>query len=435
MTIQVWGQTIPEGISVKKENGIWWIYQKSRVTDTTAIPDPPKIVLPPVDPPPVEPPPLEKVIKVNPGTASSIGTAVRMAAAGWTVMPMNGTYNEVDFTVAPGVSIMGESLAGVIVNCLTKKVYPTDKAEENGLIRLHSPSRVNGNQSIRNLTIRGNGLVMGGIYVFNRDNIIIDQIHVENTNFFGVWTSYCKTLQVTNVTTRNASWAGTSFASGEICFVEIDDFLFKNISLSSNLATEGYGFKAIWGVDGSKFRNMYSGVFDNVKVDMHHYSAWANGTSYNIAFEMQSVNYMGKIVIKNSRFENQVSLHSQTCSTGSILMEDVLIDGENDRYGIESIACNVTLRRVKVINTSQMIFNGQPNYQIKNWLIENCEYDQGTAGTFSWGGVILVGRSGAANIVFKNTKIRKRFNNESIRYQADPKTGVTIDGTNPVTTF
>jgi hypothetical protein len=169
---------------------------------------------------------------------------------------------------------------------------------------------------------------------------------------------------------------------------------------------------------------------------MNHQSAWDNYKSYNIGFEMQSVNYMGNILIENSDFENQVSLHSQTCAPGTITLRNCTGDLKNDRYVIEYIACNLTVERCNFKNASLFLFNGQPNIKVNNGNIRDNTWDQGTAPTQNWGSVVLIGSSGASNVVIRNNIIRKRSNNVLLKYQQPPNTGVTFnESENTVTNF
>lgn len=382
------------------------------------------------------PPPVGNIINVTPGT-NTIGSAVRMAAQGWTVVPANGNYNEADFDVPVGVSIQGQSKS-VVINGTTPARYPAQDAESYGVIKVKSSYKVNGNQKISNLTLRGNKVSMGGIISKYRDNVAIDNIHLEGFNFYAIWTSENNNSKITNITTKDCSWSSSGFSSGEICFVEIDNFIFENIEVSSTTTTGGYGFKALWGQYGSptKYRSVYNGTFRNLKTRMNHLSAWDNYKSNNLGFEMQSVNIMGNVLIENSDFQNQVSLHSQTCSPGSVTIRNCTGDLMNDRYVIEYIQCRLTVERCNFKNSSLFFFNGQPNIKVTDGNIRDNTWDQGTAPTQSWGGVVLIGSSGASNVIVRNNIIRKKSNNPLLRYQQPPNTGVTfLESENTITNF
>jgi len=145
---------------------------------------------------------------------------------------------------------------------------------------------------------------------------------------------------------------------------------------------------------------------------------------------------MGNILIENSDFENQVSLHSQTCAPGTITLRGCTGDLKNDRYVIEYIACNLTVERCNFKNSSLFLFNGQPNIKVNNGNIRDNTWDQGTAPTQNWGSVVLIGSSGASNVVIRNNIIRKRSNNVLLKYQSPPNTGVTFnESENTVTNF
>lgn len=404
------------------------------------IPDYPVVPPPVVEPPPVVvvPPPTTNVINVSPGT-NTIGNAAKSAANGFTIVPANGTYNEADFILPVGVSIIGQSKEGVIINATTKKVYPTDDPLKNGLIQARSDSRVNGNQRIANLTIRGNGNAIGGVLVNNRDNVTVEDVYVENCNFYGLWFFYADNPKVFRIKTFNTSWCSTAFASGEICFAEISNFIFEDIEVGSNSASRGYGFKFLWGnyteSGVKKYRSLYAGTFRRIKTRMHHSSNWANNTSYNIGFELHDFISKGPILVEGPDFSNQVSLHSPEADNFPITFRNPIGDLGNDRYVFEVIKDNVIIENPSFKNASQFLFNGQDNRLIKNVQVTGGSFDQGSAPNTGWGAFVLVGRKGTQGVVFKNMKIRKSSANELIKWQADPKTGVTIDGTNPVTNF
>jgi hypothetical protein len=407
---------------------------------THTIPDYPVIPTTPpvVEPPIVTPPPTTKVINVSPGI-NTIGNAAKAAASGYTIVPANGTYNEADFILPPGVSIVGQSKDGVIVNATTKKIYPTDDPLKNGVIQARSDSRVNGNQRIANLTIRGNGNAIGGILVNNRDNVTVEDIYIENCNFYGLWLFYADNPKVYRVKTFNTSWCSTSFASGEICFAEISNYIFEDIEVTSNSPTRGYGFKFLWGnytENGvTKYRNLYAGTFRRIKTRMNHSSNWANNTSYNIGFELHDFIAKGPILIESPDFGNQVSLHSPVADNFPITFRNPVGDLGNDRYVFEVIKDNVIVENPNFKNASQFMFNGQDNRLVTNVQVTGGSYDQGTAPNTGWGAFVLIGRKGTQGVVFKNMRIRKSVGNDLIKWQQDPKTGVSIDSTNPVTNF
>jgi hypothetical protein len=409
----------------------WTGKAEFQIDDYPVIPTPPVVQPPPVV---VVPP----VITFPPGTGISSGfaDALNSAVPDKPVVISKGKYTGFpDVVLKPGVSLIGFEKDGVELVPAIKRGWVNGADNSDALIKIASSSRVDGNQKIANIKITGAG-ALGGILVNNRDNVTMENIEVGGCNFFGVWARFAKGLKVNGMRLYDNSFANTQYASGEFCYCELDQFDINDVYVSSTVGNRGYGFKAIWGVDGDKFRNMYAGKFTKLRTNMHHDSAWNAGKSNNIGFECHGMHIKGDWLLQDCAFENQVSLHSPTDAgqTGKIRITNSIIDGENDRYGIEGIVNSLEVDHCTIKNTSQFIFNGQDNIKVSNWNIHDNNYDQGTAPTQSWGAVYLFGSKGAENVIMKNNVTRRKAANVLLKFQG-VQGGVSIDASNVDKTF
>lgn len=375
------------------------------------------------------------------GITSGFHEAIRTAGQGRTVVWADGLYRDIDdiTNVPQGVSIMGRAPGVVRIIPRTKRNYTAGSDNSDAWLKLHSESNINGDQKVSNLIIQSDG-ALGGVLVNRRDNVALENIEVSNSKFFGVWTRFCKGLKVKGMKLTDNSWASDGWASGEFCYVELDDFDISDVEVISTVPTRGYGFKAIWGEyeqNGQKLnRNMGNGRFSRLKSNLNHQSAWQSGKSHNIGFEMHGVHLLGNIEMLDCYWENQVSLHTKTCSPGSFKVINNEWNGENDRYAIEGIICNLEVRNCLINNTSQWLFNGQRNFRVNNWRIHNNTYNQGTAPNTGWGAVVLFGGEGCSNVDIRGNTIRKRSGNDFIKYQGT-QGGVNADHltANTITNF
>lgn len=382
---------------VEKRNGVWFLIEESVLTDTSQIPDP-------VKPPPVvvEPPPPNAgfpgpVINVAPG--QSISQAVARATAGTWVVIAAGTYNEPNMIVPLGVNIWG--VGEVIINCSTSGAYAVNG--ENGttaLLALSSASRSQGNQRIHNLKLRGSvGKGVGGIMVNQRNNVVITNVDIQNFNFSGLWVMYSDNVVVSGARLNNNSWISTGWASGEFNWVETNNCLFRDIITTSNSPNKGYGFKVLW----SGKKNIYNNTFRKIQTKMNHLSNWNNGQSYNLGFEMHDCRVVGNVVVDSSYFENQISIVFPEANTGTVTFQNSSHDGKNDRYTFELFLDNFKAINFTSTNSSQFAFNVETSRPVKNWLLQNVKWTQGTAPTLSWGAPFLFSSSGKENIVLQSS--------------------------------
>jgi len=110
---------------------------------------------------------------------------------GHTIKLLSGTFVESGpIEVPTGVSIEGSGTTTIVKAASSFYYNPASPgyAADKFLIRFVSPSPVSGSQSIKNLTINGDGKKLhGGILFQNRDNILVEGVRFEYINFNGLW--------------------------------------------------------------------------------------------------------------------------------------------------------------------------------------------------------------------------------------------------------
>lgn len=107
----------------------------------------------------------------------------QVTSSGNTIFVHNGEYNESSRCVlAVGVSILGESQTGTIVNMTYANATNSD-----GCIYAYSATLTNGNQSISYITLNGSSLTGGkAIWVGYRYNVIIHHVTIEDFLWAGI---------------------------------------------------------------------------------------------------------------------------------------------------------------------------------------------------------------------------------------------------------
>src|SRR5687767_2393430 len=143
------------------------------------------------------------------------------ANQGHTIKLSAGTFVEKgQFNVPPGVSVEGAGIDQTIIKAAsTFYFYPGDPgfATEKFLMALSSSSATNGNQSLKNFTIDGDSKKLhGGIYVKYRNNVLIESVKVQYTNFCGIWLWDVKYSAIKQVKLLNCTWASTGWAAGAL---------------------------------------------------------------------------------------------------------------------------------------------------------------------------------------------------------------------------
>lgn len=238
--------------------------------------------------------------------------AVTRVAAnqGHTINMAAGTYVESGpFTVPTGVSILGAGIDRTIIKSASSfffnPAFPgfsTDKF----LMNLNSNGASNGNQSLRDFTLDGDGKKLhGGIYVYNRSNVLIERVKVQYTNFVGIWLWSVSDSAMKDVVLRDCSWGSTGWAAGALALgtitrVDID-------GLDVNEST-GYGVKALGPSGHNKIFNL---VIHDSRVSVNPAGKWNDGKAPNITIELFSV-HLQDCEIYNTYIDNHVSLVNTT---------------------------------------------------------------------------------------------------------------------------
>ena len=150
----------------------------------------------------------------------TIGFAVKkIPANGGHILNISaGTYFESSPVEIPiGTSIVGAGINLTVIKASKSFYYhPEDPGFEPGrfLLRLDGPDQSNGNQALKGFTIDGSGKQLhGGIYVHSRNNILIENVKVQYTNFSGIWILKTKNSTIRKVTLLNCAWGSEAWCS------------------------------------------------------------------------------------------------------------------------------------------------------------------------------------------------------------------------------
>lgn len=317
-----------------------------------------------------------------------------------------GTFVESgQFNVPAGVSVEGAGMDQTIIKAASSFHFnPGDPgfAIDRFLMTLSSGSATNGNQTLKNFSIDGDGKRLhGGIYVKFRNNVTIEDVKVQFTNFCGIWLWDVKSTVVRDVKLINCSWGSTGWASGALMLAHIDGATIDNINIDENT---GYGVKAL-SSGGNKISRM---KVSNSRISVNPAGKWNNGSAANISFELWEV-LLTDCEIYNTYFDNHLSLvNVQTNPTGgrSIRVHHNTFDLKNRAnghgYGIE-----LSINDAEIDNNW---FNGG-NYGIAHWSPAKCSNWSIHHNTFTGlssgypGTVVRAQVSGLHNVKFFNNTV------------------------------
>jgi gliding motility-associated-like protein len=334
--------------------------------------------------------------------------AVSRVAAnqGHTISIGDGTFVENgSFVVPTGVSIVGAGIDRTIIKAASSFYYNPafpGFSTERMLMQLTSGGLTNGNQSLRDFTLDGDGKRLhGGIYVNNRSNVLIERVKVQYTNFTGIWLWTVSDSKLKDVVLRDCSWGSTGWAAGalnlgSITRVEID-------GLDVNEST-GYGVKAIGPGGHNKIFNL---IIHDSRVSVNPAGKWNDGKAPNISIELWSV-HLQDCEIYNTYVDNHVSLvNSNFPSQGRKTIRvhhnvfDLVTRSGGSGYGLE-----LTVNDAEVDHN--YFFKGR--YGIVNWdnAVGNWEIHHNVfygIHTYWPGEVLRSQRSGFHNVKFYNNTI------------------------------
>ena len=297
------------------------------------------------------------------------------ANLGHTIQLASGTFIENGLiNIPPGVNIAGAGKTLTILKSASSFYYhPASPgySVSKFLISLSSGVPSNGNQTLSNFTIDGDSKQLhGGVYVHNRNNVTIDAIKVQNTNFTGIWLWNVNDSKLKNTDLINCSWGNTSYCSGALNLGNLARVDIDNISVDEST---GYGIKAI-GPSGVN-------TIDNVKIHDSRISVnptglWNSGSAPNIAIELWSVNLIGS-EIYNTYVDNTISLinNNDLPSTGiqTIRVHHNTIDidtrAKGAGYGMELTIHDAEVDHNYFIKGTYGIANWDK--AMKNWSIHH----------------------------------------------------------------
>lgn len=334
-------------------------------------------------------PPTGDII-VPPG--QSVKSAVESAASGKTVQLLAGVYNENTINVPLGVNIVGAGKGQTFIDFTGTHAQQSETA----IMQLKSSSQVNGNQTLSGFTIRGKFLGNGGIIVDKRDNVIITDVKIQETTYFGGWLKNTGT-EWSNSEFLNTSWASVGWVTGELNVQNITNTLIHHNLFTTTRTDKGYGIKALWSNGTVRTSKIYSNKFQLVKT-----SIWNNGSAPNIDLELHDTYYAG-IEIYDNDFGTVLSLASHRPTTSGITK----VTGNRFTWSstchIELVCSDILIEGNTFSGAPMMTANFQPNGKWVNQTINNNDFISNNANP-SWGGVFLVGADGA-NMIITNNRI------------------------------
>ncbi len=349
----------------------------------------------------------------NNGSSSSPWKTLRHAVtkvpanAGHTIKLAAGTYVEDGLiAVPPGVNVEGAGRDQTILKAASSFYYnPTSPAyaTDKFLINLNSGSYTAGRQVLKNFTVDGDGKKLhGGIYVHYRNNVNIENVKVQYTNFTGIWLWDMKDSGLKNVATYNCSWASSGWQSGAINVGNLERVEFDGLDINEGV---GYGIKAI-GPNG--FNNFKQFTIHDSKVSVHPVGTWNGGSAPNIAIELWQSSLVA-CQIYNNYLDNTLSLVNSNgpAATGvqSVRVYNNTFDMEKrsngSGYAIELSIHDAEIDHNYIIKGQQGIANW--DNAMKNWNIHH-NYFYGIQGTYP-GECVRSQRSGLHNVKFYNNTI------------------------------
>lgn len=290
-------------------------------------------------------------VDINGNDASGDGSTARpwrtlkfavtkvQANQGHTIKLSAGTFIEQGpINVDTGINIEGAGHSTIIKSSSSFFFNPERPgySPEKFLIRFVSSSPTNGRQSIKNLTINGDGKKLhGGILFQNRDNILVEGIRFEYINFTGMWLWKSKNSRVTDCEFLNCAWASYEWCAGAFIVGDLDNVEIDKVKINEG---NGYGLKAL--IFGNERGRISNTKIHDCSFKVNPYGVWRDGQGPNIALELWGT-YMSNIEIYNNYFDNNLSLVCEFPDyTGKTVrvhhnLFDVGTRSENKAYSLE----------------------------------------------------------------------------------------------------
>lgn len=342
----------------------------------------------------------------NPWRTLRVAVTKVAAGQGHTIRLSQGTFVESgSFNVPPGINIEGAGVDQTIIKAASSFHFnPGDPgfALDKFLMTLNSSGFSEGNQTLRNFTIDGDGKRLhGGIYVKNRNKIVIENVKVTQTNFCGIWIWDVKNSTLRQITLVNCSWGSTGWASGALQLAHLEAVDISGLNIDEN---SGYGIKAL-SSGGNRITRLK--VYDS-RISVNPAGKWNNGSAPNIAFELWEV-YLTDCEIYNTYMDNHLSLvNVQTPPTGgrSIRVHHNVFD-LLERAGGHGYAIELSINDAEIDNNwikggSYGIAHWSPAY-CANWSIHHNTFHSLSSGYP--GDIIRAQVSGLHNVKFYNNTV------------------------------
>ncbi|HMJ67702.1 MAG TPA: DUF1565 domain-containing protein [Cyclobacteriaceae bacterium] len=329
------------------------------------------------------------------------------ANAGHTIKLAAGTYVEDGRVDVPtGVNIEGAGRDQTIIKAASSfyynpasPAYATDKF----LISLNSGSYTAGRQVLKNFTIDGDGKKLhGGIYVHYRNNVNIENVKVQYTNFSGIWLWDMKDGGLKSVATYNCSWGSSGWSAGAINVGNLERIEFDQVDINEGT---GYGIKAI---GPSGFNNFKQFVIHDSRVSVNPMGLWNGGSAPNIAIELWQSSLVG-CQIYNNYIDNTLSLVNSNgpAATGVQAVRvynntfDMETRSHGQGYAIELSIHDAEIDHNYILKGTQGIANW--DNAMSNWSIHHNIF-YGIQGSYP-GECVRSQRSGLHNVKFYNNTI------------------------------
>lgn len=239
------------------------------------------------------------------------------------------------------------------------------------LLRLDAQVQSDGNQTLKNFTIDGSSKqVHGGIYVHSRNNILIENVKVQYTNFCGIWILKTKNSTLRKISLLNCAWGSTEWCSAALQFAHIDHVEFDQLIIDED---KGYGIKSL-GHDKDHILSHFK--LHDSRISVTPKGLWQNGKAPNISIEIWA-NAFPESEIYNCYVDNHLSIvnsnHDVQPTGNKFRIHHNIIDlksrAKGEGYGIE-----LTIHDAEIDhNIFKGGFSGISNWaqQKSNWSIHH----------------------------------------------------------------
>ena len=276
----------------------------------------------PTTPPPTPPPPTGSTIKptiaplartLNVAAGQSIAAAAAGARFGDRIVVAAGTFNEPQFTLPPGVSLVGSGVGSTVIRF-------ADFTWWQGSIRLASEKTTAGQQMITDLTLDGQGArAFVGVEIHDRTDVLVQRVRI--TGFYeagieikGSRNEKSAVIEIADFwigeTSRegNDGSRGNLMTSGNVDRLLVRDGKFETMSAnpigpSAGFSGSGYAFKARPYYEGSTMvpdPMLSNSRFTNNTWKCKSNASWNGGFSPNFSFEVWAVSADNVEIDKNT---------------------------------------------------------------------------------------------------------------------------------------